>query len=119
MTIKKFEEIDAWKKARQLTNKIYSLTSKKPFNSDYGLRDQIQRASISIMANIAEGFDSNSDEDFIRFLKYAIRSSTEVQSHLYVAKDQKYIKEKDFDEAYNKLIATKNLISGLIRYLKS
>ena len=118
MTVENFEDLDAWKKARKLANEIYSVTPNNKFAKDYGLRDQIQRASVSVMANIAEGFDSNSDEDFIRFLKYALRSATEIQSHLYVAKDQNYISEDDFDHIYSNTIAIKNLISGLIRYLK-
>lgn len=88
------------------------------FARDYGLRDQIQRASVSIMANIAEGFDSNSDEEFIRFLRYALRSATEVQSHLYVALDQNYIDKPAFDDLYAQAGETKSLISGFIRYLR-
>jgi len=84
---------------------------------DYGLRDQTCRAAISVTANIAEGFDSQSDIEFVRFLNYARRSASEIQSHLYVALDQKYITQKQFDEIYQKAVETKNLISGFIRYL--
>ncbi|MFB6273721.1 MAG: four helix bundle protein [Salinibacter sp.] len=87
MRIDRFEDIQAWRAARELTRAIYDVTSRSPFSRDFGLRDQIQRASVSIMANIAEGFDSASDQGFIQFLGYALRSATEVQSHLYVALD--------------------------------
>ncbi|MCK4572014.1 four helix bundle protein [candidate division WOR-3 bacterium] len=117
--IKKFEDIQSWKKARELTNSIYKATSNKPFNKDFGLRDQIQRSSVSIMANIAEGFDTETDADFIRFLRYGFRSTTEVQSHLYVALDQKYITKDEFNKIYSAAEEVKSLISGFIRYLKS
>ncbi|MFB6214303.1 MAG: four helix bundle protein [Candidatus Bipolaricaulia bacterium] len=118
MKIKNFEDIDAWKQARNLTNKIYDLTSDGDFSRDYGLRDQIQRSSVSIMANIAEGFDSSSNQSFLNFLGYALRSASEVQSHLYVALDQDYISQEDFDILYDELEEVKNLISGFRRYLK-
>jgi four helix bundle protein len=119
MKIKRFEDIEAWQAARELTQEIYHATAQASFSRDYGLRDQVQRASVSIMANIAEGFDSNSDEEFVRFLRYALRSATEVQSHLYVAFDQNYISQKDFDKLYDRATAVKKLISGFIRYLRS
>ena len=70
MVIKNFEEIESWKLARQLTKEIYLVCKEENFNKDWGLKDQIQRASVSILANIAEGFDSGSDKSFINFLKY-------------------------------------------------
>jgi len=81
MGIERFEEIEAWKAARELTQQIYNATAQGKFSHDYGLRDQIQRAAVSIMANVAEGFDSQSNRAFIQFLGYALRSATEVQSH--------------------------------------
>ena len=119
MKIKRFEDIDSWKAGRELTNIIYSLTSKGSFNKDFGLKDQIQRASVSIMANIAEGFDSNSNKAFINFLNYSFRSASEVQSLLYVAFDQKYINETEFNSVYIQCNEIKNLIGGFIRYLKN
>ncbi len=119
MRIERFEDIEAWKAARELTQEIYRSTAQASFSKDYGLRDQIQRASVSIMANIAEGFDSNSDEEFIRFLRYGLRSATEVQSHLYVALDQQYIDEDAFNRLYNQADKIKSLIAGFIRYLRS
>ncbi|MEA3239935.1 MAG: four helix bundle protein [Candidatus Bipolaricaulota bacterium] len=91
MKIERFGNIEAWKATRELTKSVYKLTSDGQFNKDYGLRDQIQRASVSIMANISEGFDSQTNKAFIQFLGYALRSATEVQSHPCVALDQRYI----------------------------
>jgi four helix bundle protein len=117
MIIKSFDEIESWKTARELTKEIYSITKIENFSKDWGLRDQIRRASISIMANTAEGFDSGSDKSFINFLNYAYRSSSEVQSLLYVALDQKYISQRKFDELSAECGKIKNLIGGLIKYL--
>jgi four helix bundle protein len=117
--IERFEEIEAWKKARQLTQEIYEATAQGSFKKDFGLRDQLQRASVSIMANIAEGFDGGSNREFIKFLSYALRSTTEVQSHLYVALDQQYLDQETFLLLYDFSIEVKNLISGFIRYLRS
>lgn len=119
MKIEKFEDLESWKVARNLTNQVYSITKKDKFSKDYGLKDQIQRASVSVMANIAEGFDSRSDKSFINFLNYAYRSATEVQSLLYVASDQKYISRTEFDKLYSDVKKIHGLIGGLIKYLKS
>ncbi|MCF7916957.1 MAG: four helix bundle protein [Candidatus Omnitrophica bacterium] len=118
MKIEKFEDIQSWQEAKELTNLVYEICKKSIFSKDFGLRDQIQRASVSIMANIAEGFDSQSDIEFIRFLNYSRRSASEVQSHLYVALEQKYINNDDFYKMYNKCKETKRLIGGFIKYLK-
>ena len=112
MAIERFEDIEAWKAARELAARIYAAATKEPFNRDFGLRDQIQRAAVSVMANIAEGFDSQSNTAFIQFLGYALRSATEVQSHLYVALDQDYIDREVFEELYGRAVAVKNLIHG-------
>ncbi len=118
MKIERFEDIKAWQETRSLTKMIFEATSVGGSFKSYRLRDQIEGASISIMANIAEGFDSESDKEFIRFLVYSLRSASEVQSHLYVALDQEYIAKEQFDEIYGKAVVVKNLISGFIRYLK-
>lgn len=118
MKIDRFEEIEAWKAARELTREIYALTRQEAFSKDFGLRDQIQRASVSVMANIAEGFDGRSTREFIRFLGYAFRSATEVQSHLYVALDQEYLMKNEFGNLYQQAVETKKLINGFIRYLR-
>lgn len=117
--IERFEDIDAWKEARKLTHEIYSITGKRSFSSDLGLRDQLQRASVSVMANIAEGFDGGSNREFVKFLGYALRSTTEVQSHLYVALDQGYIDDPAFRSLYQLTLKVKNLLGGFIRYLRS
>ena len=125
MRIKKFEEIESWKLARELTKEIYRVTKLNNFSKDFGLKDQIQRASVSILANtclptgtVSEGFDSGSDKSFINFLNYSYRSASEVQSLLYVVLDQKYISKTEFDFLYVKCKDIKNLIGGLIQYLK-
>ena len=117
MKIEKFQDIQAWQEARKLTKVVYVLSNQGKFSRDYGLRDQIQRASTSIMANISEGFDSLSKNEFVRFLTFARRSASEVQSHLYVAFDQNYISNAEFEETFKQAIYTKNLVGGFIRYL--
>jgi four helix bundle protein len=102
-TFKKFEDIKAWQKARRLTGKIYNATGSKRFAEDFGLRNQIQRASVSIMANIAKGFGRHSDKEFANFLNIAHASVSEVQSHLYVALDLSYIEAEAFKEYYELL----------------
>lgn len=116
--IARFEEIEAWVEARELTRLIYAVTGDGPFSKDYGLRDQIQRAATSVMANIAEGFDGGSTQEFKRFLHYALRSTTEVQSHLYIALDQGYIDQQEFESLYELSVKVKSLISGFLRYLR-
>lgn len=97
-TFKKFEDIKAWKRARELTRKIYNASNQERFARDFGLRDQIRRAAVSIMSNIAEGYDRNGTGEFIQFLAIAKGSAAEVQSQLYVAFDQTYIDRAEFDE---------------------
>ena len=118
MAIERFEDIRAWQQARELTNAIYQISSEADFAKDFRFRDQIRAAAVSIMANIAEGFDSGSDPEFLRFLNYARRSATEVQSHLYVALDQQYISQEQFQFLYDLTTTTRKLISGLMRYLR-
>lgn len=98
MKIERFEDIRAWQQARELSNLVYDLTERGNFAKDFRLRDQIQGATGSIMHNIAEGFDDGSDTEFIRFLKYARRSASEVQSEIYLALDRKYVSADDFSE---------------------
>ncbi len=119
MKIDKFENIESWKKARSVVNKIYDIPFNNSSTKDYALSDQIKKAAISIMANIAEGFDSGSDKSFINFLNYAYRSASEVQSLLYITLDQNYITENEFYELYDELNYIKNLIGSLIKYLKN
>jgi four helix bundle protein len=116
-TIKNFEDLDSWKKARELAGYVYELTRKEKFARDFGLRDQIQRAAGSVMHNIAEGFESGYNPEFIRFLKMARRSAGEVQSELYLALDAQYINVDEIKKAYALTVDTKKLVNGLITYL--
>ena len=118
LKIENFEDIKAWQKSRNLVKEVYILTNQGKFSKDFGLKDQVRRASVSIMANIAEGFDGQSDREFIKYLGYSRRSATEVLSHLYVALDQKYITEKRFEELKTEAYEIKQLIGGFIRYLR-
>lgn len=113
-----FEESDSWKVARQLSQQIYFLTQKSLFYKDYGLKDQIQRAAVSCMSNIAEGFDADSDPQFVMFLTYAKRSASETQSLLYVALDNRYITDEEFSLVYELAKSVRKLCTGFIRYLK-
>jgi four helix bundle protein len=117
MKIDHFDEIEAWQLARELTKKIYSLTHKGKFAKDFGLARQIQNAAGSAMHNIAEGFDSDTNAEFLRFLRYAKRSCSEVQSELYVALDQKYIADAEFREVFDQAGRTRATIRGFIKYL--
>ena len=103
MAFQKFEDILAWRKARDVNRLIYTFTSESVFARDYPLRDQIRRSSISIMANIAEGFGRHSNREFANFLNIARGSAFEVQSHLYIALDLGYINESGFNEIYGSL----------------
>ena len=115
-----FEDIIAWQKARELNNVIYTVTnSNQLFNSDYGLRDQMRRASISITSNIAEGFERETTKEFIRFLYIAKASAGEFRSQLYLAFDLKYISNEEFKNITIRINEISKLLSGFIKYLKS
>jgi four helix bundle protein len=116
--IKRFEDIEAWQEARQLNNMVYELLKKPCCQFEFCLQDQIKRASISIMANIAEGFERRTDRSFAQFLNYAIASASELQSHLYVALDQGLIDTDEFEQAYEKITRIKGLAGAFIRYLR-
>ena len=109
----KFEDVIAWQKARVLVNLVYNLTAKDQFATDFGLRDQVRRATVSTMANIAEGFESGSHLEFGRYLTYAKSSCAEVRSHLYVAADLGYTTQSDLDTALEKASEVKRIIGGL------
>jgi four helix bundle protein len=89
--ISRFEDIESWRRARKLSAEVYGISTKGTFSKDFGLRNQIKRACVSIMANIAEGFGRNGATEFIRYLTIAQSSAIEVQSHLYIALDLQYI----------------------------
>jgi len=118
-TVKSFEDLTVWKDARKFTNKIYNLTNKFPKEELYGLTSQIRRATVSIMSNIAEGFDRRSDKEFSNFLSIARASAAEVQNDLYIALDLNYISQTEFNELYQEAKKIAKQINGLMTYLKS
>lgn len=115
----KFEEIQAWQKAKDVTLGVYQITSNSEFAKDFGLKDQIRRASVSIMANIAEGHGRKTNAEFANFLNIARGSVAEVQSHLYVAIGLNYISQKDFDALYQTLPEISRMLLSLAQYLRS
>jgi four helix bundle protein len=119
MSVKYFEDLEIWKEARSLTNAIYKVTSDSAFSKDFGLRDQIHRASVSVMSNIAEGFERGGNPELIQFLYIAKGSCGEVRSQLYVAKDQGYIEEGKFNELFKSFKRLSVMIGNMIAYLKS
>lgn len=117
--ITRFEEIEAWKTSRQLTILIYKLSEQGAFIKDFGLKDQIRRASVSVMSNIAEGFESRTDTQFINFIGHAKGSAGEVRSQLFVALELKYISQEQFAEAYEFADKVSRQISRFIDYLET
>lgn len=115
--INSFEDINAWQKGRELNKLIYQITDDKAFAKDFDLKKQIRRASISITSNIAEGFERNTDKEFIYFLYVAKASAGEVRSQLYLAFDLHYIKENDFLKLKQQIENISKMLSGLIKYL--
>lgn len=115
----RFEDIEAWQKARELTKAIYALSNDGQFARHFGLRDQIRRASVSIMSNIAEGFGRGGNKEFVQFLSNAKGSASEVQAQLYVALDAGYINQDQFQKLYSETEATARMIAGLLRYLQN
>jgi four helix bundle protein len=118
VVISRFEDIESWRRARELAVGIYEVSRKGMFAKDFGLRDQIQRSSVSIMANIAEGFGRNGKVEFIRYLTIAQASSVEVESHLYIALDLGYLAQQEFNRLYSMTERVRQMIGGFIRYLK-
>ncbi len=117
-TFKRFEDIEAWQTARELSRDIYKVSNQGAFSKDYALRDQIRRACISIMSNIAEGFERDGNKEFLQFLSNATASSGEVASQLYVALDQEYVEPDVFQDLYALTRRTGRMIAGLMRYLR-
>lgn len=117
-TIERFEDILAWQKARVATKAIYEITSLGSFSNDFGLRDQIRRSTVSIMANIAEGFGRKSDREFANFLNIAHGSVAETQSHLYVALDLGYINDDQFVTLHKIFDETSRMLMGFSKHLR-
>ena len=116
--IKRFEEIMAWQKARELVRETYRVCAAPPFSRDFGLKDQICRAAVSAMTNVAEGFGRKSSKDFAHFLDIARGSTLEVQSLLYVARDLNYLQATEFEKLYKIAEETISLIAGFTSYLR-
>jgi four helix bundle protein len=116
--IEKFEDIKSWELAREVTKIVYEISSAEKFSRDFALCNQIRRAAISIMSNIAEGFERNGDKEFVQFLSVAKGSCGEVRAQIYVALDQKYITDEQFEDISGKLIETSKTIAGFMKYLQ-
>lgn len=117
-TIEKFEDIEAWQLVRSATRLVYAASSNSVFCRDFALVDQIRRASISVMSNLAEGFERSGNREFIQFLSVAKGSCGEVRSQLHIALDQEYIDQSTFDAIANVLLETSKKISGFMKYLQ-
>jgi four helix bundle protein len=115
--IKRFEEIEGWQLARTLNQRVWALISSGRFGKDFALSDQINRAAGSAMDNIVEGFNGGSDAEFVRFLRYAQRSCSEVQSQLYRAHDRDHVSREEFDVLFELAEQASCKIGALIRYL--
>jgi four helix bundle protein len=118
MAVKNFEDLNVWKQARRLTQEVYRLTKTETFFKDFGLRDQIRRAAISVMSNIAEGFERGGNQEFVQFLYVAKASCGEVRSQLYVVLDQGYATSNDSEKLLQLFRRLAGMISNLITYLR-
>lgn len=116
--VERFEDLIAWQKSRELTKKIYQITEQEQSAKDFGLKNQIQRASVSVMSNIAEGFDRFRPNEFHQYLSIAKGSCAEVRSQLYVAFDIGYLQENDFDELISIAEEVSKIINGLRSYIE-
>jgi four helix bundle protein len=116
--IERFEDIEAWKRSRLLTKKIYDCTKQRGFEKDFALKDQIRRSTVSTMSNIAEGFERGGNQEFLQFLATAKGSSGEVRSQLYAALDQGYITQQQFNEMYRDAESISKMVGGFMTYLQ-
>jgi four helix bundle protein len=117
-TISRFEDIEGWKKGRELKKAIYAHSKNGEFGRDFALRDQIRRAAQSITANIAEGFERGGTKEFIQFLGHSKGSCGEVRDHLYTALDENYISQADFQKLCKQSTEVSSLVAGFIKYLQ-
>ncbi len=117
--VNSFEELNIWIESRSFNQKLYEISNNGLFDKDYDLKRQIRRASISVSSNIAEGFERNTDKEFIQFLYYAKGSAGEVRSQLFLSLDLNYINKDDFDKLCNQITGISKMISGMIKYLKN
>ncbi len=116
--MKTFEEMPAWQRARELTREVYAVTRDYPFSKDYALSSQIRRAAVSIMANIAEGFERDGTPEFLQFLSISKGSLAEVKTHLFIAFDQSYIDQPQFTRLMNLSTNVSRQIAGFMKYLR-
>ncbi len=117
-TAEHFEDLRVWQEARELSKIIYSASKQRAFYRDIGLREQVRRAGTSVMSNIAEGFERGSRKEFVQFLNIAKGSNGEVRSQLYVALDQEYLSEKEFQALRDAATRLSRRIATFIRYLE-
>jgi four helix bundle protein len=117
--IKRFEDLDVWQEARIIVQHVYRATSDRDYSRDLSLRDQVRRAAVSMMANIAEWFSRRSNREFVQYLFIAKASAAEVQNHLYVALDQGYVSQEQFQRLYDRIDRYAHQVSALITYLIS
>jgi len=118
-SIEKFEDLKVWQKARDINLQLYKLTNNGAFAKDFALKDQVRRASISILSNIAQGFERNGRKEFVQFLSIAKASSGEIRSQLYAALDLEYITKDEFTIIIDKVVEVSKMISGLMNYLQT
>lgn len=118
-TITRFEDIEAWKTARELTRRVYALTEQGQFAKDFGLKNQIQRASVSVMSNIAEGFESRTQAQFLEYLGRSKASAGEVRCQLYIALDLKYLSEEQFKLTFDLADKSSRQIARFMSYLET
>ena len=117
--IEQFEDLEVWKLARKLTGKLYSLSRSGAFARDFGFRDQICRAAVSIVSNIAEGFERRSNSQFMQFLDIANGSAGELRAQLYIALDLGYVSQKQFQDAFDDIVCIGKMLTSLIRHLRT
>ncbi|MEB3359000.1 MAG: four helix bundle protein [Synechococcales bacterium] len=118
-TIQSFEELEAWKTAREVTKLVYRLSSEGTFSRDFGLKDQMRRAAVSIMSNIAEGFESRTQKLFINFLGIAKASAAELRSQAYIALDAGHISQAEFDKLFDLVDKCSRQLRRFMDYLQS
>jgi four helix bundle protein len=118
LKVQRFEDLEAWQIARELANQIYKITKQECVRRDFAFVDQIRRAAISIMNNIAEGFERGSNKDFVRFLFIARGSAGEVRSLLYLGLDQGYLTNSEFSECSDLCVRSGQIIWALIKGLR-
>lgn len=116
---KKFEDIEAWQKARALAKEIYNISENENFKKDFALREQIRKSAISVISNIAEGFARRTNKEFVQFLYVSHGSVAEIEAQLYTALDLGYIKREKFESLYKECYEISRMLMGLIKYLSS